>query len=81
MTAALLLSYGRRLPPYGIYASLSEDGGASWSATSWLLRPTPDGDQGYTSSLELEPGRILTVSYARDGRGVTGITGTFWKLP
>ena len=77
----LLLSYGRRLPPYGIYASLSEDGGASWSATSWLLRPTPDGDQGYTSSLELEPGRILTVSYARDGRGVTGITGTFWKLP
>jgi sialidase-1 len=77
----LLLTYGRRFEPYGIYASLSEDGGKSWGEKAWLVRPTPDGDQGYTSSLELEDGRIFTASYAKNARGVTGITGTFWRLP
>ena len=77
----LLLTYGRRFEPYGLYASLSEDDGRTWSKTSWLLRKTPDGDQGYTSSIELEEGRIFTTSYAKNARGTTGITGTYWSLP
>ena len=59
----------------------STDGGKTWGNSAWQLRPTPDGNQGYTSSLELDDGRIFTTSYARDNRGVTGITGTFWRLP
>ncbi|MBQ41320.1 MAG: hypothetical protein CME15_02560 [Gemmatimonadetes bacterium] len=77
----LLLTYGRRFEPFGLYASLSEDDGRTWSKTCWLLRKTPDGDQGYTSSIELEDGRIFTTSYAKNAGGTTGITGTFWSLP
>lgn len=77
----LLLTYGRRFEPFGIYASFSEDKGKTWSETAWLLRPTPDSDQGYTSSVEMDDGRIFTTSYARNGHGITGITGTFWNLP
>ena len=76
----LLLTYGRRYEPCGIYACLSEDGGRTWGDT-WQLRPAPDGDQGYTSSIELDAGEILTTTYGKNGRGVTGITGTFWRLP
>ena len=77
----LLLTYGRRFEPFGIYASLSSDDGRTWGETSWLLRQVPDSDQGYTSSIELEDGWIFTTSYAKNSRGITGITGTFWRLP
>ncbi len=77
----LLLTYGRRFNPYGIYASLSEDNGKSWSETCWLLRKARDGDLGYTSSIQLDSGRIFTTSYAKNAGGTTGIIGTFWDLP
>lgn len=76
----VLLTYGRRFEPYGIYAVLSEDAGKTWG-DALLLRQAPNGDQGYSSSLELEPGRIFTACYGQNRRGVTGITGTFWNLP
>ena len=76
----LLLTYGRRAEPYGIYANLSDDGGQSWGP-SWQLRTAKDGDHGYTSSIEFGDGLILTTTYGKNGRGVTGITGTFWQLP
>ncbi len=77
----LLLTFGRRFEPFGIRAMISNDGGATWGDTAWLLRETPNGNQGYTSSVELGNGRILTVTYAENGKGVTGIVGTFWQLP
>ena len=77
----LLVTYGRRFEPYGIYASLSADNGIKWGKTAWLIRGTPNSDQGYTSSIQLEDGRIFTACYARNARGITGITGTFWCLP
>lgn len=77
----LLLTYGRRFEPFGIYASLSVDDGQTWGETNWLLRPTPDADQGYSSSIELDDGQIFTTCYSKNSRGVTGITGTFWHLP
>ena len=75
----LLLTYGRRFEPYGIYAHISDDDGQSWS-DAWQLRPAPDTDHGYTSSIEFDGGRILTTTYGKDAKGVTGITGTFWNL-
>jgi len=77
----LLLTYGRRYKPYGLYARLSRDAGRSWSDTSWLLRAAPDGNQGYSSSVEVEPGKVFTACYGRNREGVTGITGTFWSVP
>ncbi|MBP86335.1 MAG: hypothetical protein CMJ64_06430 [Planctomycetaceae bacterium] len=77
----ILLTYGRRYEPFGLYARLSEYGGKNWSNTSWLLRAAPSGNQGYSSSVELAPGRIFTACYAQNKDGVTGITGTFWHLP
>ncbi|MFH1566764.1 MAG: sialidase family protein [Gemmatimonadota bacterium] len=76
----MLLTYGRRFEPCGIYAALSEDGGRTFG-NPWQLRPAPDGDQGYTSSVEFDDGTILTTSYGKNPRGVTGITGTLWGPP
>ena len=77
----ILLTYGRRYPPFGLYARLSSDGGRTWSETSWLLRAAPNSNQGYSSSVEIQQGRIFTACYAQNREGVTGITGTFWNVP
>ena len=74
---------GKQDPGYPgyIHTCYSDDGGKSWSDTSWLLRAAPNGNQGYSSSVEVESGRIFTACYAQNKDGVTGITGTFWNLP
>ena len=77
----LLLTFGRRFEPFGIRAMLSDDGGKSWGDTAWLVRKTSNRNQGYTSSIELADGRIFTASYAENADGVTGIVGTYWRLP
>lgn len=76
----LLLTFGRRQPPFGLRAMLSVDG-KSWGDRAYILREAPNWDQGYTASVELGDGRILTVSYMQNAAGVTGIVGTFWTLP
>jgi hypothetical protein len=60
---------------------ISEDGGASWGDRAWVIRETPDGDQGYTSSVETGTGRVFTASYCKSSGGVTGVMGVFWRLP
>ncbi len=77
----VLLTFGRRAPPFGLRALLSGDGGQTWGDTAWVLRELPNSDQGYTSSLQLADGRIFTASYGQNAAGVTGIIGTFWRLP
>jgi len=77
----LLLTFGRRQAPYAIRAMLSSDGGKSWGNTAYAVREAPNADQGYTSSVELGDGRMLTVSYMQNSDGITGIVGTFWTLP
>ncbi len=77
----VLLTFGRRYKPYGLLARFSDDRGQTWGKTSWLLRKAPNGNQGYSSSIEIERGRIFTACYAQNSQGVTGITGTFWNLP
>ena len=74
----LLLTFGRRFEPYGIRAMLSADGGLTWGDEEWILRPGCNGDLGYTSSVELDDGQVLTTTYMQNARGITGIVGTFW---
>ncbi|NLG29261.1 MAG: exo-alpha-sialidase [Chloroflexi bacterium] len=77
----LLLTYGRRQAPFALRALLSADGGRSWGDSAYILREAPNWDQGYTSTVELGGGRVLTVSYMQNDASVTGIVGTFWTLP
>ena len=40
----------------------------------------PNKDLGYPVTLPLSDGELLTVYYAQDSEGVTGIWGTRWLL-
>jgi len=77
----LLLTFGRRMPPCGIRAMLSEDGGKTWGDTAWVLRELPNGNQGYTSSVQFDSDSMFTVSYGENVAGITGILGAWWQLP
>lgn len=62
----LLLTYGRRVPPYGIHGMLSSDDGKSWDVNNklFLVGDSGDRDCGYPSSIQLDNGNIVTVYYA-----------------
>lgn len=61
----VLCTYGHRAEPWSIRAVISRDEGCTWDTDDivilqqWADRP----DMGYASSIELEPGDILTVYY------------------
>lgn len=81
---SLLGTYGYRQLPTGIRYCQSS-GGLSWSIfDEKILRADGHGagELGYPSSVELEPGKILTVYYytERDGEGMPFIGGTQFDL-
>ncbi len=81
----LLATYGYRQLPAGIRYCLSRDG-RSWSVYhEHVLRADghDGGELGYPSSVELEPGVILTVYYytAKDKNGMPFIGATYFRLP
>lgn len=55
--------YGYRLPPFGIRARISEDGGASWGRELVLRSDGGSWDLGYPRVVEPEPGTLLAVYY------------------
>jgi Neuraminidase (sialidase) len=79
----LLLTYGRRVPPYGIQGMVSNDEGRTWDTDHRLLLVGDSGttDCGYPSSVQRDDGAIVTVYYAWDtlaehyGIGETGVHG------
>jgi len=77
----LLCVWGRRTPPYGEYACLSNDNGKTWDVDNQIrLASAMNGDLGYPASTELPDGRILTVYYQVDKAGEsTSLIGTMWK--
>ena len=80
--------YGYRLPPFGIRARISEDGGATWGRELVLRDDGGSWDLGYPRVVESEPGTLLAVYYmnTRDdpvqmNGGVRHIAWTRFKPP
>lgn len=61
----ILLTYGRRVPPYGVECILSEDKGKTWNKESRTLLEwgAKNTDCGYPSSAQLEDRTIVTLYY------------------
>jgi len=92
----ILCTYGYRQAPYGQRAAISPDG-IHWSLDDEIIirDDAPNKDLGYPVSIELSPGRILTVYYQPNVPAGTlqrmvppdplrrkpGILGTVWELP
>lgn len=82
----LLLVHGERNRPYGVRALFSRDLGATWDPETVILAAdSHNTDTGYPSSVEIEPGKIVTMYYGVDGD--TGkLDGAYaraviWKAP
>ena len=78
----LLVVYGRRFPPYGQWACISDDAGESWETRGeFLLSKAPSDDLGYPASVWLGDGSILTIYYQIDQPGeATCLMGTKWRF-
>lgn len=77
-----LLTYGHRYKPYGIRAVLLDAECEQWGeAEEIALRDDGLGmDIGYTSSVQLNDGRVLVTYYYYDTDGVRYIAGTLCEL-
>jgi hypothetical protein len=76
----LLCTYGFRKPPFAIRAVLSEDSGATWNGPIGIREGLPNKDLGYPSTLALSETALLTIYYAQDLAGTTGIWQSRWSL-
>ena len=76
----LCLTYGRRAPPFGIRARLSNDGGHTWG-TEVILRADGGGpDVGYPRTVQRRDGNLVTVYYIHtEPKGDRFIAATIWK--
>ncbi len=81
----ILCTYGYRRPPQGVRAVLSSDGGHTWDLDHIIVLRNDHfgsgGDLGYPISVELSPGKILTIYYITLKDGITHIAGTHWEVP
>ena len=78
----LLCTYGRRTAPFGIRACLSEDGGRTWLVDQEIVirDDLPNGDLGYPTTIEYEPGRLFSCYYGQEPDQVTCVQGTYVEL-
>lgn len=78
----LMVTYGRRKPPYSERATISCDNGQTWETTQELsLCDALDADLGYPASVELNDGSIYTVYYQKANQNEkTCLWGTHWIL-
>ena len=78
----LLCTYGRREAPFGIRACLSEDGGRTWLIDEEIIvrDNLPNGDLGYPTTIEYEPGQLFVCYYGQHPDGVTCVQGTYLGL-
>ena len=61
----LLLTYGRRTTPCGVFGLVSHDEGRSWDQNNRLFLVADIGrDLGYPSSIQRDDGTIVTVYYS-----------------
>jgi hypothetical protein len=78
----LLCTYGRRTPPFGIRAAISEDGGRSWLMDSEIIirNDLPNGDLGYPTTIEYAPGRLFCTYYGQEPDGLTCVMGAYVEI-
>lgn len=77
----LLLSYGRRLEPFGQRVAVSYDNGSTWRDEYVLDNCPASKDLGYASTAELPDGSLITVYYQRlPNDDFNSILYTKWKL-
>ncbi len=62
----LVITYGSRKLPYGIYAVISDDQGNSWSEPIVLRESHGNHDIGYTRSVIRSDGKLVTAYYIND---------------
>jgi hypothetical protein len=66
-SGALILTFGRRIAPFGQRAAVSYDNGASWTDEYILNDTGKTPDLGYAATTELKDGSLLTVYYQAYG--------------
>ena len=81
-SGAVVLSYGRRRPPFGERARISYDGGKTFGEEIVISDESPSGDLGYPSTVELSDGSLYTVYYQMYGEDThCSVLYTKWTLP
>lgn len=77
----LLTVYAKRWEPFGQYACLSRDQGATWdTAREIRLAAAWDPDIGYPASVQLDDGTVWTVYYQPEHPGEQPcLVGTHWR--
>ncbi len=77
----LVLTYGYRIPPFGIRARISEDNGRTWGDEIVLRSDGGNFDLGYTRNVLLKDGSILTAYYFNDDpHKERRIEATLWHI-
>src|SRR5262245_6426542 len=78
----LVMTYGWRLPDFGIRAVRSYDEGQTWQ-TDNVVRirgGLPGKNLGYPVTIAAGDGSLFSVYYGEDSDGVTSIMATRWEL-
>jgi BNR repeat-like domain len=78
----LLMTYGWRLPDFGIRAVRSQDEGQTWQIDEVIrIRGgLPGKNLGYPVTIDAGDGSLLTVYYGEDTDGVTCVMATRWRV-
>lgn len=84
----LLCTYGYRVPPYGVRAKISDDGGETWGREIILRDDGGSPDLGYPRTALLPDGRVIAVYYFNKANdvvdcngGVRHIAATIFEVP
>ena len=64
----LLMTYGRRVNPFGTLGMVSNDNGKTWDRDNRILLTADSGggDHGYPSNVQCDDGTIITVYYSAE---------------
>lgn len=78
-SGAVICSYGRRKPPYGLEAMVSWDERRSWTKGYTLWDKGETADLGYPCTTELANGDLFTVYYM-NRKKVQSEAGNYWGM-
>jgi hypothetical protein len=82
----VLMVYGQRNAPRGVHAMISPDGRA-WDQSKKIVLAddAPNGDCGYPSSVEVAPGKVVTLYYqvddTKDAPASSSSRAVVWDVP